>query len=164
MNYGASLATGDILYFIHADVIPPASFPQDILLAADKGFEMGRYTMKFITRKWYLRFNEFFSRFDWYICYGGDQTLFIKRTLFETVGGFNMDMRIMEDFEFTKRMREKKVRYKIFQKGALVSDRKYNKNSWWQVQKANYTIIKMYKMGASQEAMVNKYKAMLNYR
>ena len=164
MNHGASHATGDIFYFIHADVFPPPSFVQDILRAIRCGYDFGRYRMRFDTRKWYLRFNEFFTRFDWFVCYGGDQTLFIKRSLFESSAGFRTDMRIMEDFEFTKRLRQQKVRYGILKKGALISDRKYDKNSWWQVQRANYTIVKMYKRGASQDDMVNKYREMLDYR
>lgn len=164
MNYGAAHAKGDVLYFVHADVLPPETFISDINKAITGGYDMGRYIMRFITKKWYIRFNEFFTRFDFFVCYGGDQTLFIKRKLFEDSGGFRSDMRIMEDFEFTKRLRRQKVKYKILQKGALISDRKYDNNSWWKVQKANYTIVKMYKNGASQDAMVNKYTEMLDYR
>jgi hypothetical protein len=164
MNYGASLTSGDILYFIHADVFPPKSFAGDIAASINSGYEFGRYRMRFNTKKWYLRVNEWFTRFDWFMCYGGDQTLFIKRSLFVSSGGFRNDMRIMEDFEFTNRLRKQKAKYKIIQKGALISDRKYDNNSWWRVQKANYTIVRMYKKGASQEAMVNKYREMLDYR
>jgi rSAM/selenodomain-associated transferase 2 len=164
MNYGASLATGDIFYFIHADVFPPESFVEDILSAVNDGYDFGRYRMRFNTKKWYLRINEWFTRFDWFMCYGGDQTLFISRSLFERSGGFRSEMRIMEEFEFTQRLREKKAKYKIIQKGALISDRKYDTNSWWRVQRTNYTIVKMYKKGATQEEMMKKYREMLDYR
>jgi rSAM/selenodomain-associated transferase 2 len=163
MNYGALSAKGDILYFVHADVFPPQTFVNDIQDAVKEGYDLGRYTMKFNTKKWYLCINEFFTRFDLFVCYGGDQTLFITRKLFEAAGGFSKDMLIMEDFEFTQRARQL-GRYRIFQKGARISDRKYNHNSWWQVQKANYTIVKMYKKGASQNEMVKKYGEMLDYR
>lgn len=164
MNYGASLASGELFYFIHADVFPPESYVADILQAVNEGYDFGRYRMRFNTKKWYLRVNEWFTRFDWFMCYGGDQTLFIKRSLYESSGGFRTDMRIMEDFEFTNRLREQQAKYKIFNKGALISDRKYDNNSWWKVQRANYTIVKMYKSGATQDAMVNKYREMLDYR
>lgn len=163
MNHGASLATGDIFYFVHADVLPPESFATDIINAVNKGYDLGRYIMKFNSKKWYLRINEFFTRFDFFICYGGDQTLFVTRKLFEETGGFNNGLRIMEDFEFTKRAREK-GKYKIFKKGALISARKYDTNSWWQVQMANRKIVSMYKKGAGQQEMVDAYKKMLNYR
>lgn len=164
MNYGASLASGELFYFIHADVFPPESYVADILQAVNEGYDFGRYRMRFNTKKWYLRVNEWFTRFDWFMCYGGDQTLFIKRSLYESSGGFRTDMRIMEDFEFTNRLRQQKAKYKIFSKGALISDRKYDNNSWWKVQRANYTIVKLYKKGATQNEMVNKYREMLDYR
>jgi rSAM/selenodomain-associated transferase 2 len=163
MNYGASIATGDTFYFVHADVLPPAGFVADIKNAIQKKYDFGRYFMKFDSKKWYLRINEFFTRFDFFICYGGDQTLFITRRLFEETGGFNSEMMIMEDFEFVKRARTK-GRFRIVNKGALISARKYDTNSWWQVQMANKKIVGMYKDGASQQDMVKKYKEMLSYR
>lgn len=163
MNYGASLATGDIFYFVHADVLPPESFATDILHAVEKGYDLGRCITKFDSKKWYLRINAFFTRFDLFICYGGDQTLFITRRLFEETGGFNSELRIMEDYEFTKRARQK-GKYKIFKKGALISARKYDTNSWWRVQMANRKIVSMYKKGATQQEMVEMYRKMLNYR
>jgi rSAM/selenodomain-associated transferase 2 len=164
MNYGASISKGDVLYFVHADVFPPTSFVNDIEQAVAAGYLVGRYIMRFKTKKWYLRINEWFTRFDWFVCYGGDQTLFITGKLFAESGGFRSDMRIMEDFEFTQRIKDTGAKYKIFKKSALISDRKYDNNSWWRVQKANYTIVKMYKQGASQDAMIAAYKKMLDYR
>ena len=163
MNYGASLADGDILYFVHADVLPPKTFAVDIIAAIKDDYDLGRYFMKFDSKKWYLHINAFFTRFDFFICYGGDQTLFITRQMFDKTGGFRNDMLIMEDFEFTKRAK-KEGRYKILKKGALISARKYDTNSWWRVQMANKKIVDMYKNGASQEDMVNQYKQMLRYR
>lgn len=163
MNYGASLAKGDILYFVHADTFPPASFVNDIIGAVENGFDLGRYCTRFNSRKWYLKINAWFTRFDWFICLGGDQTLFITRPLYTKAGGFKPDMLIMEEFEFVPRAR-KNARYKIFNKPALISARKYDTNSWWQVQKANKKIVSMFKKGASQEDMVSIYKRMLNYR
>jgi len=163
MNYGASLARGDILYFVHADTFPPESYVKDIINAVNNGYDLGRYRTKFNSRKWYLKVNAWFTRFDWFICYGGDQTLFITRILFENLGGFISTMKIMEEYEFTKRARRNR-RYKIFSKKALVSARKYDTNSWWRVQIANRKVVKMYKKGASQEDMVSAYKRLLDYR
>ena len=163
MNYGASLAKGDVLYFIHADTFPPGSFANDITDAINNGFDLGRYRTKFNSSKWFLKINAWFTRFDWFICMGGDQTLFIKKELYRKSGGFKSDMFIMEEFEFVTRAREN-ARYKIFNKPALVSARKYDTNSWWRVQMANKKIVNMYKKGASQDEMVTMYKKMLHYR
>ncbi len=163
MNYAASLSTGGILYFVHADTFPPSSFANDITAAVTEGFEVGRFRTKFNSTKWYLKINAWFTRFDWFICMGGDQTLFITRALYQKSGGFRTDMKIMEEFEFVPRVR-KLASYKIFKKPALVSARKYDTNSWWQVQMANKKIVSMYKSGADQESMINMYKKMLDYR
>lgn len=72
-------------------------------------------------------------------------------------------MLIMEEFEFVKRARINE-RYKIFNKPAIISARKYDSNTWCNVQMANRKIVRMYKKGASQEEMVSAYKRMLNYR
>lgn len=164
MNYGASCATGEILYFIHADTYPPASFATDIMQAIQDGYSFGRYRTKFDSSKKILLFNAWFTRFDLFICYGGDQTLFMDRKLFEQIGGFNSSMRIMEDYDIIIRAKLTGARYKIFPSAALVSARKYDTNSWIRVQTANYTIIRMYKKGASQNEMVHRYKELLNYR
>lgn len=163
MNYGASIAKGNILYFIHADTFPPASFIADIEKAVAAGSMLGRYRTAFDSDKTILKINAFFTRFDWFICYGGDQTLFITKELFTAINGFNKQMSIMEDYDLVVRAR-KLGRYKIFSKTALISARKYDTNSWLKVQRANRTIVKMYRNGASQQEMVNKYKEMLVYR
>ncbi len=163
MNRGAAVATAEVLYFIHADTRPPASFAGDIERSIGEGFGCGRYRTVFDSSKPVLRVNSFFTRFDLFMCYGGDQTFFIRRDLFTRLGGFNNNMRIMEDYEIVQRAK-RSSRYKIMQKGVLVSARKYHVNSWITVQKANYTIVRMYRKGASQDAMVNKYRELLNSR
>ena len=163
MNYGASMAMGDILYFVHADTFPPGAFVSDIEKSVREGFLLGRYQTKFNSNKFVLQLNAFFTRFDLFMCYGGDQTLFIDKELFYSIGGFNASMRIMEDYEIVERAK-KLAKYKILSGKALVSARKYDTNSWCRVQKANFTIVQLYKNGASQETMVNKYKELLHYR
>lgn len=163
MNFGASVSAGDILYFIHADTFPPETFVSDIKQAIREGYEFGRYRTKFDSDKTILKVNAFFTRFDWFICYGGDQTLFVTKELFNKLNGFNNDMDIMEDYDIVKRAKQFSP-YKIFSKSALISARKYDTNTWLQVQLANSQIAAMYKRGATQQELVDKYKEMLVYR
>ncbi len=163
MNYGASLAKGNILYFIHADCFPAIGYVKDIKDAIEKGFQSGRYQTKFDNNNLLLKFNAYFTRFDWMMCYGGDQTFFIETTLFNILKGFDDQMLIMEDYDLTKRAKELGPYY-IMNDFALVSARKYETNSWYKVQKANYSIVQMYKKKATQNEMVAAYKKMLDYR
>ncbi|MEO7801960.1 MAG: TIGR04283 family arsenosugar biosynthesis glycosyltransferase [Ginsengibacter sp.] len=163
MNYAASLARGDILYFVHADSFPPAGFADDIEQAINDGYDLGRYRTRFDSPKTVLKLNAWATRFDLFLCMGGDQTLFIRRQLFVVCGGFNEDMKIMEDYEFCERVR-KRGRYKIMPGRALISARKYDTNSWLKVQMTNAKVVRMYKRGASQQDMLDTYKQLLSYR
>lgn len=162
MNFGASLSTGDILYFVHADTIPPIDFAQSILEKINDGYEAGRFRTCFDSNALLLFINAFFTRFDLFVCYGGDQSLFIRSSVFTSLDGFNQSMVIMEDYDIVARLK-KIARYGIIQKDILVSARKYELNSWWKVQKANYTIVNMYRKGASQADMILRYKKMLRF-
>jgi rSAM/selenodomain-associated transferase 2 len=163
MNYGANLAKGELLYFVHADTFPPRSFVKDIKEAVRAGYDLGRYRTKFDSGKLILKANAWATRFDLFVCMGGDQTLFIKRSLFEQCNGFNESMQIMEDYDFCSRARYK-GNYKILNGVALVSARKYETNTWLQVQAANFKIASMYRKGVSQKDMMDTYKKMLRYR
>lgn len=162
MNFGASYATGDILYFVHADTFPPPGFCQDIIGAVVQGFDLGRYKTKFDSSRPLLRINAWFTRFDLFICMGGDQTLFIRKSYFDSLGGFNEDLTLMEEYEFCQRARVA-GNYKIMNGFAIISARKYEKNSWLQVQLANKKMVQLYKKGASQESMVQEYKRRLRF-
>ena len=87
MNYGASRATQGILFFLHADTTPPADFTADISEAVLEGFDAGCYRLCFDHPHWFLRANCWFTRFDVNAFHYGDQSLFIKRDLFEKLNG-----------------------------------------------------------------------------
>jgi len=163
MNYGASLAIGDVFYFIHADTFPPETYATDIIKWVKAGYAIGRYRTQFNSRKQILKLNAFFTRFDLFICFGGDQTLYMTRALFERLNGYNEDLHIMEEYDLVSRAK-KQAKYKIMPGAALISARKYDGNSWWKVQRANYAIVQMYKAGVSQEMMVKRYDELIKYR
>ena len=163
MNHGANSATGDILYFIHADSRPPLSYYNDIETAVAGGYNCGCYRSKFDSNNFMLKINSFFTRLNVLFCRGGDQTIFVTKELFEKVGPYKNEMLIMEDYDFLARIR-KQGKFKLFNKATLFSARKYDENSWLKVQKANLKIVLMYKNGKSQQEMLDTYKRMLNYR
>jgi rSAM/selenodomain-associated transferase 2 len=163
MNYGAYIARGELLYFVHADTLPPPTYLTDIIQAVNEGYDLGRYLSKYDSKSWLLKINALLSNLDTFGGMGGDQTLFITKKLFKQTGGFNGSMKIMEEFEFCARAR-KQGKYKIIHKPVLISARKYDTNGWLKVQHANYKVVRMYQKGASQEELAATYKRMLNYR
>jgi rSAM/selenodomain-associated transferase 2 len=164
MNFGASLATGEILYFVHADIKVNPDYAFDIVNAINSGHDFGCYRYQFDTDDWLLKVNAFCTRMPFIWCRGGDQTLFIRKKDFLKVGKFRDDYQIMEDYEFI--IRAKKVlKFKIIPKNVVVSARKYKTNSYLRVQKANLKVMRMFLSGkASQEEMMETYHRMLDYR
>jgi len=47
MNFGASHAKGEILYFVHADAIPPKGYGESIIQAIQAGYPIGCFRLKF---------------------------------------------------------------------------------------------------------------------
>lgn len=107
MNAGARAARGDILLFLHADTWLPA----EALGAVSAAFEDarvvgGRFDVRFDSPRPVLRMIAFFmnlrSRASGIST--GDQAIFVRREVFETMGGY-LDMPLMEDIELTRRLK-----------------------------------------------------------
>lgn len=162
MNLGASHATGDILYFVHADVKPIESFASDIHDAIQSGYPSGCYRYRFDSSSRLLKANAYFTRFRGIMCRGGDQTLFIEKKLFHSLQGFDESFVIMEDYDFIQRIR-KRNRFIIIPKYITVSARKYKSNSWLRVQVANLVVFILYFLRLPSKKMATLYKRMLNY-
>jgi rSAM/selenodomain-associated transferase 2 len=160
MNEGAMLSSGKILYFVHADTLPPVTYATDIVKAIEEGFGLGRFITKFDSDMLLLKINAFVTRFDFFICYGGDQTLFMTRDLFDSITGFDVSRLIMEDYDIVSRARPF-AGYKIIKEEVLVSARKYKEAGWLKVQLANRKAVSMFKAGDDQQDIVDTYKSML---
>lgn len=162
MNHGVAKATGDILYFVHADALPPITYASDIAAALSDGYPIGRFRFRFDSDKLLLRINSWFTRFDKPWVSGGDETLFIRKELFEKLGGYNEEWVIMEEYDLVKRAREKEP-YKVIQKDVLVSARKYDNNSWMEVQRANLAAFRLFNSGAPSIDIRNTYYQMIHH-
>jgi rSAM/selenodomain-associated transferase 2 len=160
MHYAALQAKGDILYFIHADTFPPSTYATDITGAVNDGYHIGRYRTSFRSRNLLLKINQWFTRFDWLVCMGGDQTLFVEKNLYHQAGGFDSSKLIMEEYYFGMKARSL-GRYKVLQGKASVSARKYEQHSWLSVQWANYKAFSMFKKGHSTESVKAVYNQLL---
>lgn len=162
MNYAASQTQGTILYFVHADTIPPASYLTDIKEYVKQGFISGCYRSRFEDEHLFLKINGFCSRFDRITCRGGDQTLFVTRTHFEQLGGYDEYYIVMEDFDFIRRVR-RIGKFVIMPNTALVSARKYRDNHYLRVNVANGIVFFMYRLGFSPRTLLKTYKRMVYY-
>jgi len=163
MNCGVEQTSGELLYFVHGDTLPPEDCLDKILLAVAEGFPVGCFRFRFNSDSWMLKMNAYFTRFNQIWCRGGDQSLFITREIFNALGGYRDDYRIMEDYDLIIRAR-KQYPFKVIADDVLVSARKYETNSYLRVQAANFVVFNMFRLGFSQDTMARTYKRLLNYR
>jgi rSAM/selenodomain-associated transferase 2 len=133
MNAGAKAATEDILYFVHADSIPPSSFHEDIKSHQDKNIPFGCFRSLFDTKNRFLRINSYFSRYKGMMFRGGGQTLWITKNFFQELDGYDESLKLMEEYDFIKRASQK-ADYKVIQKDVLVSTRTYDENGNFKTQ------------------------------
>jgi len=162
MNEAATWRAGefDVYYFMHADTWPPQGFYEDLKKGIEDGYPVGCYRFKFDSFHPLLSINAFCTRFQGLACRGGDQSLYLTRTAFDQLGGFQ-DMRIMEDYDIIQRVWAAGIPFRVIPRSITVSARKYRVNGWYRVQMANLKVFRMYKAGAPQEVMVRTYREML---
>ena len=162
MNAGAQAARGDVLYFVHADTLPPESFATDIQAALEKGYQMGCYRYRFDSPRFLLKINAFFNRFHWLWCQGGDKTFFIRKEIFEQLGGYDERYVVMEEYDFLRRAMPQ-FQLCIIPKYALVSARKYEVNGWLRVQWANAVVFRLFRHGAEPQDIRAAYRRLLKH-
>lgn len=160
MNEGARVATGNVLYFIHADTLPPKSFYTDIEAAIQQGYGFGCYRLRFKSSRILLKVNSWCTRFNRIWLRGGDQTLFVSKMLFEQLKGYDPHYVIMEEYDFLLRA-NKVAKFILMPKDVLVSDRKYEKNSWLRVQLANLKAVRMFSKQIDPLIILKEYKQRL---
>ncbi|GAA0879699.1 TIGR04283 family arsenosugar biosynthesis glycosyltransferase [Algoriphagus jejuensis] len=161
MNLGAKLACGNMLFFIHADTRPLSSFAEDIHQAWREGYKSGCFRYRFNSSRVLLRINSWFTQFNGIFSGGGDQTLFITRDFFNTLGGYDTQFCLMEDFELVKRIKSK-TKFFIIPKSMTVSARKYQENSWLRIQLANLLIFTLFYLGVAPEKLKKSYSLFLH--
>ncbi len=157
MNNGTRHAKGEILYFLHADTLPPATFIEDIRSAVATGKMAGCFRMHFDDDHPLMSLFGWFTQFPLMICRGGDQSLFIKKELFARIGGFDETLLIMEDYDIIARL-ERITPFHILETEVTTSARKYHRNGIIPLQLSFGTIHLMYALGVTQESIIRYYR------
>jgi rSAM/selenodomain-associated transferase 2 len=107
MNVGAKASHGNMLAFVHADTIVPPTFAADIATAlSDPVVLGGRFDVKLdSTALPYRIIGAMISLRSRISRTGtGDQAIFVRRDIFDRLGGFP-ELELCEDLEFSRRMK-----------------------------------------------------------
>lgn len=132
MNVGAKQACGEWLLFLHADtILPPGAIIRLNSLEADHEAQAGGFQHRFSGDDWRLKLISFLDNFRCArsrVIYG-DQALFVRRRLFDQLGGFP-DRPILEDVAFCEQLI--KVTNPLLLSPPVVTDaRKFLKMGVW---------------------------------
>ena len=105
MNFAAGQASCDVVWFVHCDSVLPNDAHDQISAAVEKGAKWGCFRIGFDRTGLFMAYNTFMSnlRAKRGIPFG-DQGIWVRKDVFESMGGFP-DLPIMEDYEFSRRMK-----------------------------------------------------------
>lgn len=161
MNFGAKKAKSDILYFLHIDSLPPRKFDELIVNSIKNGHEAGCFQMKFRSKHPWLKFISWLTKFKARSCRGGDQSLFITKSLFEKVGGYNEDFLIYEDHEILKPIYEH-TNFDVIPKWISTSARRFEERGILKLQLMFWAIYLKKWLGTNSEELYRFYEKHIN--
>lgn len=174
MNYGAAIATGDILCFLHADTLVPddliglmtqaLAHPNTVcggfiaLMCGDQSTRWGITLQNYL--KTYLA--AAITHPYLYLCKGfrvlfGDQVIFCGKQAFWDCGGFDPDLPIMEDADFCTRI----VQYgkiRLVNRIVQTSDRRLQQWGAWKATFIYHSIGWLWFMGLPAEFLKRFYE------
>lgn len=158
MNFAAEKATGDWLWFVHCDSQLPANAHSLISEAARQGALWGCFRIGFDYHGPFMGCNAFFSnlRATRKIPFG-DQGIFVRRDIFETMSGFP-DLPIMEDYEFSRRMKAAGHPFRQTAGTIITSGRRYANKlpliTMWQM----FYLRCLYRRGVDIQEIARRYR------
>jgi len=159
MNAGASIATGDIYLFLHADTRLPDRFDVHVRRTMQQSdVAAGAFKLRIDSDGSSLRIMEQVAnlRSRYLKKPYGDQALFLNAALFHSLGGFP-DLPIMEDYELI-RLLGKKGRVVVLPQTVVTSPRRWLNIGVWRTWMINQLVILGYYLGISPEKLARFYR------
>ncbi len=159
VNAGAMAASSDVLLFLHGDTRLPEGYDQHVLnLLAMPGTAAGAFALGIDGPEIGLRIIEklanFRSRF-FQMPYG-DQAIFLKASLFRSIGGLP-DIPIMEDFVFMRRVK-KEGRVVIAPVAVTTSSRRWKELGILKTTLINQVVLLAYFLGSDHKRLARWYR------
>lgn len=158
-NLAAAHARGDIFFFLHADSAVEGDVLSHIQAAVDRGAQWGCLTVTFDDTRfpycWGIRISNFRARVGHIVF--GDQGMFFTRALFDEMGGFP-DLPIMEDYELSLRLKQKRIPPVVVRSPIVASVRRFEAGGPWRVGFQMYYLRHLYRKGVSPQRLLALYR------
>jgi rSAM/selenodomain-associated transferase 2 len=159
MNAGANQAHGDVLLFLHADAELPCSAGQQIDVALrDPRRIWGAFRQRIAARGAVYRVIEWgnAARVRWQRSAYGDQAIFVRKTAFDSIGGFD-SVPLMEDVRLSRRLA--KLAPPVLLEGPVsVDPRRWQRTGPVRQTLHNWWLLGRFRLGASPEQLAPKYR------
>lgn len=160
LRKGAEAATGDWLFFLHADCRLPLKWQPAVtafIREPDNGNRAGYGHLRFDSPARAARRVEWLAnwRADRLGLPYGDQGLLVARTTYEALGGYR-DMPLMEDVELIRRLGRQRLRPLGLQ--VITAADKYERDGWWKRPCLNLCRLALYRLGVSPARLARSYR------
>ena len=158
MNAGARQASGEVLLFLHADSrLGPNALAALREEMEDRRKVGGTFTLRFDSDKIILALYGLFTRFRFRYFHYGDQAIFVRRSVFDELGGY-AEVPIMEDIDLLLRMR-KKGRLALINRPVTTSARRFVQHGLVGQQLLNVCLVILYIFGVKPETLAGWYQS-----
>ena len=156
MNAGARRATGDWLLFLHADSRLPPGW-ENALRAVPRDTIGGWFRFALDDEAWQARLIErgVAWRVRWLRLPYGDQGLFVRRDVFESMGGFR-EWPFLEDVDFVRRLVRLGPTFEL-PLPLATSARRWRRDGWFRRSARNMAIVSCYFAGVSPARLARWY-------
>lgn len=158
MNSGAAAATGDVLLFLHADtLLPPDGVAEMIRALSRAGTVGGRFDVHLDGAEPIFRLIETLMNLRSRLTRiaTGDHALFVRRSVFERLGGY-APIPLMEDVEFSARLK-RCGRVACLQSRVRTSVRRWRHGGPWRTIFRMWWLRARYALGASPARLAQRY-------
>ena len=162
LNAGARLAGGDALLFLHVDTILPRRFVSLVLHALahrpagafDLSIESTHPVVRLISFVGMIRSR--ITRIPY-----GDQGQFIRRDLYDRIGGFP-PVPLMEDVALMDAVRQAGERITVIRRPARTSDRRWLAEGAVKATLRNWRLMRSYRSGVPPTRLQSRYRSQVD--